>query len=174
MKKITALMLVACTLVLASGCGSDDASTKAASDREAVTTAPETPDPGLEPEAVPAIIVESPSMLASVHGSFTLSGTAKVHEGTIAWVILDASGKPLAQGVTTASCGAPCRGKFSTKVNVAKVRPGSWELHVYRPPVDDSDPARGDDTMVPITITSEPIDANTPGVDAQPTDVPTG
>jgi hypothetical protein len=52
----------------------------------------------------------------------------------------------------TASCGAPCRGKYRVRIPVAKVPVGSWELHVWSPNVADDGPARLHDTMVPVTI----------------------
>jgi hypothetical protein len=91
-----------------------------------------------------------------------------VFEGAVAWQILDASDEPLASGTAQASCGAPCRGRFSTRIDVSKVEPGSWELHVFQPPVSGKEPPRLHDFIVPITITTGPIDPDDPGPDAPP------
>lgn len=167
---VALLLLLAAAALLATGCGSDDSGDSKQSTTPASTTTKATggdDDQPDEQDLLP-IMVESPKPFASVYRSFTLSGTAVANEGTLRWQILDASGKPLAQGTITASCGGPCRGDFSTKVNVAKVTPGSWELHVFEPPTADDDPARRNDTIVPITITTGPIDSSDPAADAPP------
>lgn len=117
-------------------------------------------------DPLPPIQVVAPATFTSVHRSFVLRGTAQVVEGELRWAILDASLEPLASGRMTASCGAPCRGGFSTRVDVSKVPVGSWELHVFAPPVADDDPPRVHDVIIPITVVAKPVDQ--PPADAPP------
>lgn len=136
-------------------------------------------DPTEVPDAYPdgsqpPIHVETPTPLSYVSGSFVLSGTAQVFEGALQWAILDARLKPMVQGRMTASCGAPCRGKFRVRIPLAKVAIGSWELHVWAPPVADDDPDRVHDTMVPITVTDEPVQGAPDAGDIPPGGVPGG
>ena len=160
------LVLLAAMLLLVSGCGSDDDSDSGADDAKATTTTTEDGG-GTDDEDLPPIQITSPKTFQSVYGSFELAGTAAVHEGTVAWQILDADLQPMLTGFTTASCGAPCRGDFSTKVDVTDVAAGSWEMHVYQPQVADDDPSRMHDVIVPITITTGPIE-DQPDADAPP------
>ena len=177
---LAVLLLVAALALLLAGCGSDgddrrDASGSGAK-TETSTTGDDAPaDEGEDddapattvPEPVPAgeqppIVVTSPAPLAYVNGTFVLRGSAEVYEGELRWAILDARLKPMAQGAFAASCGAPCRGTFSKRIPLRGVAIGSWELHVWAPPVDAGDPARMHDTMVPITVTDQPVDAPAP------------
>jgi hypothetical protein len=191
---VHAALLVLAMLVIAGCGGSGDDGAKDSDARDAKTTSTsdehdegdgeehpdedepgdptEVPDPVPEGE-LPPIQVRSPEPLSYVSRSFILAGSAQVFEGDLRWAILDANLKPMAQGRMTASCGAPCRGNFRTRIPLAGVQVGSWELHVWQPPVADGDPARVHDTMVPITVTAEPVDAPDPGA-TPPGGVPGG
>lgn len=125
----------------------------------------ETADDGHE-DPLPPIQVLAPPAFSSVHRSFVLRGTAQVIEGELRWSILDAALEPLASGRMAASCGAPCRGEFSTRVDIRRVPLGSWELHVFAPPVGDDDPPRVHDVILPITVVAKPVDQ--PAADAPP------
>lgn len=184
--RIRLLLLVALVAVAGAGCGGDDGAggdrTGASDDRsQADGTAaagdaegggsdqdgddgPDGDDDGRAP--LPPIEVIAPPTFSSVHRSFVLRGTAQVHEGELRWAILDADLEALASGRMMASCGAPCRGKFSTRVDVSKVPVGSWELHVFAPPVADGDPPRVHDVILPITVAANPVDQ--PAADAPP------
>jgi hypothetical protein len=176
----TALVLLA---LLLAGCGGDDgelnskpesgartedsATTEdpaSADDGSDAAVTEEPLDPGVE---LPPIQVTAPASFANLYGSFVLAGTAKVFEGDLRWAILDAAQKPMAQGRMTATCGGPCRGDFRTRVSLRGVKVGSWELHVWAPPVADDDPERMHDTMVPITVTAQPV-TDVPPPDALP------
>lgn len=183
---LLALALLALASLLAAGCGSDDdpkqRSTKQTKTTKTTTTTTtdddegdptELPDPVPEGE-LPPIQVTSPTSLAYVSRSFVLAGTAQVFEGALQWAILDAKLKPMVQGRMTASCGAPCRGKFRTRIALTKVPVGSWELHVWAPPVADDDPPRPHDTMTPITVTAEPVEGAPDPGDVPPGGVPGG
>lgn len=168
--RLFVLALVALLLAAtAAGCGDDERSSDDDA-RSATAAANDTPDDASDDDAAPAspIRVETPKSFASVHGSFELSGTAQAHEGELRWAILDAALEPMTSGSMTASCGAPCVGTFATTVDVSKVPIGSWELHVWQPPVADSDPERVHDTIVPITVTAKPVDPDDPAADAPP------
>lgn len=182
--RIRVLLLVALVAVAGAGCGGDDGAggdrTGASDDRsraDGTSAAGDAEDGGSDrgddaPEAdggpapLPPIEVIAPPTFSSVHRSFVLRGTAQVHEGELRWAILDADLEALASGRMMASCGAPCRGKFSTRVDVSKVPVGSWELHVFAPPVADSDPPRVHDVILPITVVANPVDQ--PAADAPP------
>ncbi|MCW2921092.1 MAG: Immunoglobulin-like domain of bacterial spore germination [Thermoleophilia bacterium] len=173
-RTVVVVALAALASLLATGCGSSDddgskGSTKTSTTDTTTTDTTETtttdddhgdptelPDPVPEGE-LPPIQVTSPTSLAYVSGSFVLAGSAQVTEGALQWAILDADLKPMTQGRMTASCGAPCRGKFRARIPLAKVPVGSWELHVWTPPVADDDPPRVHDTMTPITVTAKPV-----------------
>lgn len=147
----------------------DDATGSEEQDRsgEATDTNPDAEATEGEPQAqLPPIQVTSPKAFENVHGSLLLAGTAQVHEGALAWAILDAQLRPMARGRMSATCGAPCRGRFRTSVPLRRVPPGSWELHVWSPNTADDGPRRLHDTMVPISVTDRPVDA--PAPDAPP------
>lgn len=163
---VLATLLIA-TLLVVAGCGADDADDDAT--RTTGTTVSEDDVAVDEIDGPPElpIQVETPKTFASVHESFELSGTAVAHEGELRWAILDAALRPMASGSMTASCGAPCRGDFSTTVKLAKVPVGSWEMRVFQPPVADDDPERVNDTIIPITVTAHPV-GDQPAADAPP------
>lgn len=186
---LTALLAALALALLVAGCGSDDGdddtpskSTKTTKTTTTTTTDADPDDPGDPTELpdpvpdgeLPPIQVTSPTSLAYVSGSFVLAGSAQVFEGALQWAILDARLKPMVQGRMTATCGAPCRGKFRTRIALAKVPVGSWELHVWAPPVADDDPARVHDTMTPITVTAQPVDGSPDPGATPPGGVPGG
>lgn len=127
------------------------------------------PDPVPEGE-LPPVQLTAPAPFQELVGSFILQGTAQVHEGAIAWAILDAKLRPMVTGRAQASCGAPCRGKFRIRIPLKGVPLGSWELHAWSPNVADEGAERLHDTMVPITVT----DRRTPGAPAPGTIPPGG
>ncbi len=142
--------------------GTDDGTDDTSSDHEAGDDPDASGGGDGQPDGTPAqpiIQVRSPAPLSYVSGAFVLAGTAQVFEGDLRWAILDSSLEPMVQGRMTASCGAPCRGTFRARIPLRGVELGSWELHVWAPPVDDDDPARMHDTMVPITVTDQPVES---------------
>lgn len=182
MRRVALVLLVA---LVACGCGStddaagDDRDERSPDPAKTQTTEDEPADPTDVPAPVPdgeqpPIVVTSPESLGYVSGSFILEGTAQVFEGDLRWAILDAKLKPMAQGSFAASCGAPCRGKFRIRVPLRTVEVGSWELHVWAPPVADDDPARVHDTMIPITVTAEPVQGTPAPGETPPGGVPGG
>lgn len=184
---LAALVVLSLLALLAAGCGSgddsggdDDATVRQSTDGDDpaddedhdadAEDAPADPTPVPDPVpdgTLPPIQVTSPAPLAYVNDSFLLTGSAQVFEGTLRWQILDEQLRPQRQGTITATCGAPCRGTFRSRIPLRGVQVGSWELHVFAPPVADDDPPRVHDVMVPITVTDEPV-AGAPDADAQP------
>lgn len=173
-------------LLLLAGCGSDDDASNSRTPSKATTTtdtasttpdgdAEKTPDPTPLPEPTPTgeqppITVAQPATFAVVAKAFVLSGTASVTEAELAWAILGTDLRPLVSGRMSATCGAPCRGKYRTSVSLAKVPLGSYELHVWSPNSSEGGAARLHDTVTPITVAAR-IDPNAPAPDAAP---PTG
>jgi hypothetical protein len=162
--RATVALLVA-MLALApvlAGCGADDTPDEPAP--------PTTTTDAVDDDGRPTLPIQvtSPAVFTSVHGSFELAGTAQVHEGELRWSILDSAYDELAAGAMTASCGAPCVGEFATTIDVSEVPIGSWELRVWQPGVADDDPERMHETIIPITVTAQPVDADQPPADAPP------
>jgi hypothetical protein len=170
--KLLSSLLVA-VVVMLPGCSGESKPAAQSSESTTPTAADETDDSDAvskdSPEGRSQLEIEiaEPVPFSSVHGSFRLVGTASVYEGALAWQILDESLKPMKRGMMTASCGAPCRGRYSTTVNLQGVEPGSWELHVFAPPVGPNDPPRMHDTILPITVTTGPV-GDAPPADAPP------
>ena len=59
------------------------------------------------------ITVSRPQPNARVTSPLVISGDASVFEATLQWRVTDSAGRVLAQGVTTATAGAPARGTYS-------------------------------------------------------------
>jgi hypothetical protein len=154
------------------GCGDDSSHARTARHAATKTTTTAAPEPTKVPDAVAPgelapIVITSPAPFTTLVGTLPLAGTATTHEGTLAWAILGADLKPLVQGHMQATCGAPCRGRFSARISLAKVPLGSWELHVWTPNTSDTGAARLHDTLVPITV-SDRIVPGAPAPGATP------
>jgi hypothetical protein len=79
---------------------------------------------------LPAIVVESPAIGASVSSPVVVKGTANVFEATVSLRILDSQGREVARTFTTATCGTGCRGRYSKSVrfSVSSEQPGTIEV----------------------------------------------
>ena len=182
-----AVALLALAVLLAAGCGGSDGENSGDDSRDTSSKETETDsdahdegdeehdgddegdtgdegEPTAMPEPVPEgeqppIVISKPTPFEQVVGSFVLSGSASVFEGALTWAILDARLKPMVTGNITASCGAPCRGTYRTRISLAKVPVGSWELHVWGPNASGQGNPRLHDTMVPVSVATE----RTPG-----------
>lgn len=75
-----------------------------------------TPIPSPVTSAKGAITLRSPLVNETLRSPVTISGDASVFEATLAWRISDTTGRVIAEGITTASAGAPGRGTFSVTV----------------------------------------------------------
>jgi hypothetical protein len=86
---------------------------------------------------VPPIIVTSPLPGQTVSAPFTIRGVADVFEAALNYRVLDAAGRTLSSGSSSASCGTGCVGAFSFEVPELGVsRPQAGTLVVF-----DSDPS---------------------------------
>jgi len=76
---------------------------------------------------LPAIVVASPSIGATVGSPLTISGSADVFEATVSIRILDQQGHRIADTFATASCGSGCRGTYSKSFtySLASSQPGT-------------------------------------------------
>jgi hypothetical protein len=97
------------------GEGADDGDTTPEPDPEQVA------DPCAErdEQAMEAFIdVASPVDGQHVQGEVDLIGCASVFEGTVRYVLVTEDGEELVDDFTTAECGGPCVGEFSTTVDL--------------------------------------------------------
>lgn len=76
-----------------------------------------TPIPSPVTSAKGAITLRSPLVNETLRSPVKISGDASVFEANLQWRISDTSGRVIAEGVTTASLGAPGRGTFSVTAN---------------------------------------------------------
>ena len=79
---------------------------------------------------LPAIIVASPVVGATMTSPVTISGTADVFEAVVSITILDAAGREVARTFTTATCGTGCQGSYSITVayTVSSAQAGTVEV----------------------------------------------
>ncbi len=81
-------------------------------------TASPTPSPKASPivSAKGFITVSSPTTNAKLQSPVIISGDASVFEAALQWRITDQGGRVIAEGLTTASQGAPGRGTYTVSV----------------------------------------------------------
>ena len=91
--------------------------TAAPSARPAATTA--VPSPNALVSAHGFITVRQPQANARVVSPVTISGDASVFEATLGWRVTDTAGRTFAEGIASASAGAPERGTFSVAATYA-------------------------------------------------------
>jgi len=84
-----------------------------------VSLTPGAPSPTALVSARGFIVVRRPLANSRVSSPLTISGDASVFEANLNWRIVDTSGRPLAEGITTASAGAPERGTFTIAATYA-------------------------------------------------------
>lgn len=101
---------------------------------------------------LPAIVVVEPTPDETVTSPVTVSGTANVFEANVSIEVLDAKGKVVGSGFTTATCGTGCRGTYSVDIGfkVDKKQPGTIVVH------DDDAAGTGKaphEVRVPVTLT---------------------
>ena len=82
-------------------------------------------------DLLPVILVTSPSDGETVANPVTVTGSANVFEANVTVEILDAAGKVVGNGFTTATCGSGCRGAFTITLSydVAKAQKGEVVVH---------------------------------------------
>jgi len=100
----------------------------------------------------PNIFVETPGVGADLSSPFTFSGTASVNEGTVLARLVDSSGRRIVEFVTTASRGAPGRGRFSKLVPFS-TSAKSGTLIVFDQSMEDG--ARLDEVKIPVSFATD-------------------
>jgi germination protein M len=82
-------------------------------------------------DLLPAILVTSPASGETVANPVTVTGTANVFEANVTVEIVDAAGKVVGNGFTTATCGSGCRGTFTITLSydVAMAQKGEIVVH---------------------------------------------
>jgi hypothetical protein len=151
-------LLLAVSLVLAS-CGGISAPSPSATLARTSTPIPTTaasptaaPSPTALTSAKGGITVARPLANARVTSPLVISGDASVFEAALQWRVTDSAGRVVAQGITTASLGAPGRGTFSVTATFAPPAAdlfGSVEVFDVSP----KDGAVDEIVRVPVVIT---------------------
>ena len=100
----------------------------------------------------PNIFVESPGVGADLSSPFTLSGTAKVFEGSFQARLTDSSGRRIVEVVVQASRGAPGRGTFAKEVAFS-TSAQAGELIVFDQSMEDG--SRQDEVKIPVSFAAE-------------------
>jgi hypothetical protein len=115
-------------------------------------TASPTPSPVPSPvtSAKGAITLRSPLQNATLTGSVRINGDASVFEANLQWRIVDSGGRVLADGITTASQGAPGRGDFSVIVAYTVPRETAAFVEVYSRSLKDGN--IDEIVRVPVTL----------------------
>ena len=89
-----------------------------------IPTASPTASPTSSPTAKPSPVVSakgfitlsSPTVNAKLQSPVIITGDASVFEAALQWRITDTGGRVIAEGITTASQGAPGRGTYTVSV----------------------------------------------------------
>jgi len=100
-------------------------------------------------DVTPAILVETPAPGDTVSSPLRIAGTANVFEATVSYS-LEASGKEIAKGFTTATCGTGCRGTFDVTVPFDAGGASSGTLYVFE--VSAEDGSRTKVVEIPLTF----------------------
>ncbi|GIJ20782.1 Gmad2 immunoglobulin-like domain-containing protein [Micromonospora lutea] len=101
-------------------------------------------------DLLPPIVVTAPTIGDRVTSPVTVTGTANVFEATVNVRVLDATGRQLATGFTTATCGTGCRGSYRATVRYRLVREQPGTIEVYE--VSAADGSRTKTVAVPVTL----------------------
>lgn len=129
--RFLALMSV---LLLGTGCGVTDREDPGRSAAPAETPASATPG-----RRAP-IEVEVPAPGDELTPPVTISGTANVFEATVSYRVVDETGRELAAGFTTATCGTGCRGEFSATADFEVAEPTEATIEVFESSAKDGSP----------------------------------
>lgn len=118
------------------------------------TSAP--PSPTVSPKSSPVvsakgfITLSSPTVNAKLQSPVIIAGDASVFEAALQWRITDTGGRVIAEGIATASQGAPGRGTYTVAVPYTVTRETVAFVEVYsRSPKDGS---IDDLVRVPVTL----------------------
>jgi hypothetical protein len=134
--KVTRLAALLLVLVLGS-CGSTAGTPAPVVTSSPVPTASPSPSPAPVVSPKGAITLKTPTVNAMLTSPVTISGDASVFEAALQWRISDTGGRVIAEGITTASLGAPGRGTYSVSVPYTVSTPTLAFVEVYsRSPKD--------------------------------------
>lgn len=145
------LILLALVLVLAS---CSPGPTVAFDSRPPSTSPTATPTASSKPSPIVSakgfITMTSPTVNATLQSPIIITGDASVFEAALQWRITDTGGRVIAEGITTASQGAPGRGTFSVSVPYTVTTETVAFVEVYsRSPKDGN---IDDLVRVPVTL----------------------
>jgi germination protein M len=101
-------------------------------------------------EALPAILVESPLVGATVSSPLTIRGTANTFEATFMVELRPEQGKPLYQDFVTATSGNGTRGTFEKTIDFVADRGRPGTLVVYERSAEDN--SIMNEVEIPVTI----------------------
>jgi hypothetical protein len=102
-------------------------------------------------EALPAILVESPPVGATVSSPLTIRGTANTFEATFMVELrVDGEGKPLYENFVTATSGSGTRGTFENSFDFTADRERPGTLVVYERSAEDNSVVN--EVEIPVTI----------------------
>ncbi|MEH0937959.1 Gmad2 immunoglobulin-like domain-containing protein [Micromonospora psammae] len=96
------------------------------------------------------IVVTEPVVGQRVTRPVTVAGTANVYEATVSIRVLDASGRVVGTGFTTASCGTGCRGDYRATVTYRLPAAGAGTVEVYE--VSPQDGSRAHVVTIPVQL----------------------
>ncbi|MEK8105911.1 Gmad2 immunoglobulin-like domain-containing protein [Micromonospora sp. M12] len=101
-------------------------------------------------DLLPPIVVTSPVPGERVVTPLVVTGTATVFEATVSVRVLDATGREVATGFGTASCGTGCRGGYRVVVGWRTAREQQGTIEVYE--VSARDGSRINTMAVPVLL----------------------
>ncbi|WP_319462820.1 Gmad2 immunoglobulin-like domain-containing protein [Micromonospora sp. RTP1Z1] len=101
-------------------------------------------------DLLPAIVVTGPSVGDRLTSPVTVTGTAEVFEATVSVRILDAAGREIGTGFTTAACGSGCRGDYRATVGYRLAATGPGTVEVYE--VSARDGSRINVVAIPVML----------------------
>ncbi|MFI7078461.1 Gmad2 immunoglobulin-like domain-containing protein [Micromonospora sp. NPDC049903] len=101
-------------------------------------------------DLLPPVVIAEPVIGARVSSPITVSGSADVFEATVNVRLLDAAGRPLATGFTTATCGTGCRGGYRLTLSYFSAREQPGTVEAYE--VSAADGSRTKLVAVPVTV----------------------
>ena len=108
------------------------------------------PNPGPPNPADPAIRVSAPAPGARVTSPLQVSGQARVFEATVSLALLNAVGRTIAEGFTTAEAGAPALAPFSTTLAFTVTTETPACLWVFEASARDGSPINV--VQIPLTL----------------------
>jgi hypothetical protein len=141
------IVAVAFCGVLATGCGSEDATAEdpaTSGEPSAVASAP--------PRTSELIVLTTPAEGTTVKGSFEASGKANSPEANVPWEIRDDSGETVLEGFVTAEGWMDKLYPWKTKVDVSDLEPGTYLFIARTDDTSDGEGKPAEEVGVRITV----------------------